>query len=165
MDLRKLLVALCLSALSAPVQSNAQSAARFNAGQNVAPIFEGWLRNPDGSFTMAFGYLNRNYVEHVVVPLGAENNFAPLGPDRGQPEHFYPRLNRYVFTVTVPKDWGRKELVWTLIVHGKTERAVGWLQPEWEIDRKVELAITGRGSTFDSDEIIFKNQPPTLKIS
>jgi hypothetical protein len=29
-------------------------------------------------------------------------------------------------------DWGKKELVWTVTIHGKTERAVGWLQPEWE---------------------------------
>jgi hypothetical protein len=40
-----------------------------------------------------------------------------------------------VFSITVPRDWGnKKEVVWTLTTHGKTERAVGWLQPEWEIE-------------------------------
>ena len=34
----------------------------------------------------------------------------------------------------VPRDWGKKEVVWTLTLRGKTERAVGWLQPEWEIE-------------------------------
>jgi hypothetical protein len=25
-----------------------------------------------------------------------------------QPAHFYPRRQQYVFTVRVPKDWGKK---------------------------------------------------------
>src|SRR5439155_3062291 len=31
---------------------------KFNSGQDVQPIFEGWASNPDGSFAMYFGYLN-----------------------------------------------------------------------------------------------------------
>jgi hypothetical protein len=38
------------------------------------------------------------------------------------------------FSVPVPKDWGKKELVWSVTVRGAAEKAVGWLQPEWEID-------------------------------
>ena len=34
---------------------------RFNAGQAVVPYFEGWIKNPDGTFDMVFGYFNRNY--------------------------------------------------------------------------------------------------------
>ena len=36
---------------------------KYNSGQGVQPIFEGWSHAPDGSFNMHFGYLNRNYVE------------------------------------------------------------------------------------------------------
>ena len=115
---------------------------KFNSGQNIAPIFEGWSRNVDGGFTMHFGYLNRNYVEEIHVPLGPSNNVVPEGPDRGQPTFFYTRTHRYSFSVPVPKDWGRKEVIWTLTVHGKTERAVGWLQPEWEIDDDVRRRNT-----------------------
>src|SRR5437773_455701 len=46
---------------------------RYNSGQPVVPIFEGWERKTDGSFDMLFGYLNRNYVEEVVVPVGPAN--------------------------------------------------------------------------------------------
>ena len=43
---------------------------KFNNGQSVQPIFEGWARNPDGTFSMYFGYINRNYVETPAVPVG-----------------------------------------------------------------------------------------------
>jgi len=36
--------------------------------------------------------------------------------------------------VIVPKDFGKRELFWTLTSRGRTERAVGWLKPEWEIE-------------------------------
>ncbi|SVE22695.1 uncharacterized protein METZ01_LOCUS475549, partial [marine metagenome] len=34
-------------------------------GQTVTPSFEGWYQNPDGSYTLSFGYFNRN-TEEVV---------------------------------------------------------------------------------------------------
>ena len=37
----------------------AQTLHRF--GQSIQPIYEGFERNDDGTFTMWFGYLNRNY--------------------------------------------------------------------------------------------------------
>ena len=42
-----------------------------------------------------------------------------------------------MFKVKVPKDWGKKDLVWTLTSHGKTEKAYGILWPVWEIDHRV----------------------------
>ena len=105
----------------------------FNSGQTVQPFFEGWAHNPDGSFEMHFGYLNRNYVEELQLPIGQDNRMTPDDPDRGQPTFFYPRVNHRVFSVTVPADWGDKELVWQVTVRDETYRAVGWLQPEWEI--------------------------------
>ena len=73
----------------------------FNTGQTIQPIFDGWVHNPDGSYEMHFGYLNRNYVEELAVPIGADNRMSPDGPDRGQPTFFYPRVNRRVFSVPV----------------------------------------------------------------
>jgi hypothetical protein len=126
----------------------------FRSGQNVQPIFDGWSKNPDGSFEMHFGYLNRNHVEELHVPVGTDNIVEPGGPDRGQPTYFYSRFNRRVFSVTVPKDFGKREVVWTLAMRGKTERAVGWLQAEWEIDPNP------RGS----DKSV-KNTPPTIAVT
>ena len=107
---------------------------KYNSGQTVQPIFDGWTKAPDGSYDLHFGYLNRNYVEELSVPVGPDNDIEPGGSDRGQPTYFYTRFNKRAFSVRVPSDWGKKEVVWTLTVRGKSERAVGWLQPEWEIE-------------------------------
>src|SRR5580698_4217022 len=64
-------------------------------GQDVVPVFEGWESNPDGTFEMYFGYMNRNFEENLVIPIGAENGFSPGGADRGQPTFFYPRRQMF----------------------------------------------------------------------
>jgi len=103
-------------------------------GQSVTPIYHGWQQNPDGSYRLYFSYLNRNWEEEVDIPIGANNNVtAPYGPDAGQPTHFYPRQNRWVFTLNVPKDFGDKEVVWTLTAHGQTNRAYATLKPGYAV--------------------------------
>ena len=47
--------------------------------------YEGYLPNPDGSFDLLFGYMNRNFEEHLYVPIGPDNTFEPAPIDRGQP--------------------------------------------------------------------------------
>src|SRR5262245_36372703 len=64
---------------------------QYLSGQNIAPAFEGWMQNGDGTFTMMFGYLNRNYEEHLYIPIGPDNRLDPDGPDQGQPTYFLPR--------------------------------------------------------------------------
>lgn len=119
---------------------------KFNSGQDVQPAFEGWSRNPDGSFSLHFGYLNRNWVEELSIPVGPNNMIEPGGPDRGQPTFFYTRTQRNLFSVVVPKDWGKREVVWTVTANGKTQKAFGWLQPEWEIDPAGGAATGGQTS-------------------
>jgi hypothetical protein len=117
----------------------------YSRGQNVVSAFDGWERHADGTFGMVFSYYNRNYEEMIDVPIGAENNIEPGGPDQGQPTHFLPARHKFVFSVTLPKDWDpKKRLVWTLIVRGKTEKANAFLLPEWEINNQV------RGQNGDS---------------
>lgn len=127
---------------------------KFNQGQAVQPFFDGWSRNDDGSFTMHFGYLNRNYIEEPHIPIGPNNFIEPGGPDRGQPTYFYPRTNRAKFRVQVPKDFGKKEVTWTLISRGQTLKAVGWLQPEWEVS----------SSGAASRVAVTSNKPPVLEL-
>ena len=31
------------------------------SGQSVTPAYEGWFPNSDGTFSLSFGYFNRNY--------------------------------------------------------------------------------------------------------
>jgi hypothetical protein len=106
---------------------------KYDSGQDVQPVYEGWSRAANGSFDLYFGYLNRNWVQKLNVPIGANNNIQPGGPDRGQPTYFYARTNRKVFIVNVPADFGKKELLWTLTVNGKTRTTFGHLRPDWEI--------------------------------
>ena len=137
---------------------------KFKSGQAVVPIYEGWERVPDGSFNMVFGYLNRNHVEELSLPVGAQNGFEPGPADRGQPTYFYPRENHFLFRVNVPKDWDRKkELVWTITANGKTETARATLLDVWEIDRKVE--VSNNGGVQITNELIMRDQPPVIAIA
>jgi len=156
-------IVIAAAALLAQTQST-EVHIRYNSGQSITPIYEGWERVPDGSFNMVFGYLNRNHVEQVSLPVGAQNNFDPGPADRGQPAYFYPRENHFMFRVNVPKDWDRKkEVVWTLTVHGKTETARATLMDIWEIDRQLEVANSG-GGTSVSHALMDKDVPPVVAV-
>jgi hypothetical protein len=156
-----LLVAAAGSAPAGQIQPWDQ---KFSRGQTVVPVYEGWERNPDGSATMVFGYMNRNYEQHVHAPLGPDNKFEPGPPDRGQPEHFMPRRQFFVFKVNVPKDWGDKELIWTLASNGKVEKAYGRLLPTWEIDRLIQVSNDG-GAGGSDNATIDRNQPPNVVVA
>ncbi len=135
---------------------------RWNRGQNIQPVFEGWERNDDGSFTMVFGYLNRNYQEQPVVPVGPNNLFEPGPADRGQPTHFYNRRQQFVFEVRVPADWGReRNLVWMVTHNGRTDRAMGHLWPVWEIDNVVRRQNRGTGFAQGYAD----NQRPRIRLA
>ena len=66
----------------------AQTRYMYMKGESLHPAYEGWWPNPDGSFTMFFGYMNPNWEEEFDVPIGPENTIEPGGPDQGQPTHF-----------------------------------------------------------------------------
>ena len=153
--------ALLLSALPLTVlHSNAQI--HYASGQDVVPVFEGWERNADGTFNMVFGYMNRNYEEHVDIPVGPNNSIDPGGPDHGQPAHFYPRRQEFVFKVKVPGDWGDKDLVWTLERNGKVEKAYGSLLPVYELGTLVYLENRrGAGALTFPEE---PNKPPSIEM-
>jgi hypothetical protein len=163
-----LLAVFCMAATAVDVVRARQSQStelhiRFNSGQAVVPVYEGWERVPDGTFNMVFGYLNRNHVQELSIPVGAQNGFEPGPSDRGQPTYFYPRENHFLFKVNVPKDWDRKrELVWTVAANGKTEVARATLLDIWEIDRKVE--VSNNGGVQVSNELIARDQPPVVAI-
>jgi hypothetical protein len=124
---------------------------RYSRGQSVQPVFEGWSRNPDGSFDMWFGYLNRNYEERLNVKVGADNGFN--GEDMGQPEVFEPRRQMFAFKVNVPATFPKdRDLVWTLKANGVTLKAFGCLWPVWEIDQNTISANRGSRTAIDFDD-------------
>jgi len=140
----------------------ARAQVQYARGQNVAPVFEGWERNSDGTFSMVFGYLNRNYEEELDIPVGPANTVtagAGTSGDQGQPTHFYPRRQRFLFRVVVPKDWNKEQrVIWTLTSQGRTDQAKGWLQPVWELSQDVVIENMGGGVPDPN------NKPPALTI-
>jgi hypothetical protein len=145
-------------------QSTGAQSLSYSRGQNVSPAYEGWEQNPDGSFSFLFGYMNRNWEEEVDVPIGPENMLEPGTPDQGQPTHFLPRRNRFIFKVRVPADWGEKEMIWTLTTKGKTEKAYATLRIDSKVDDVVKASETGALGAGTSSPEVRSNKPPVLKL-
>jgi hypothetical protein len=143
---------------------NTPAQTMFLRGQNVQPVFEGWQQNSDGTYSFLFGYLNRNYEEEPFIAVGASNTFEPGPADRGQPTHFYARRQQFVFAVTVPADWGKKELVWTLTHYGQKATAVASLAPVWMLEEGVWKANRGSGINGRTSKVIPINKPPTVTV-
>jgi len=163
--IRRSLCAVALAAVSAAFAADAAQAqlpehlrdyplAQLRpSGDLIAPFFDGWFANPDGTYTYQFGYMNRNTEEVVDIPLGPQNyleirhdghaepaeQFRPgrtglgsyPGFDGVQPTRFYvydrPGFNgkreRGTFAVTVPDK--ETEVVWTLSHAGHTYSVPG----------------------------------------
>ena len=103
-------------------------------GLGVAPFFDGWYQNPDGTVTFSFGYSNLNRNEVAEIQLGPDNFIVPKEYDGRQPTSFPPATassagddggggrrerERGVFTVTVPAGF-KGDVVWTLRHQGQT---------------------------------------------
>lgn len=156
---RFVVVAMLLGCVGLAAQAEFANNLKYDSGQDVQPVFEGWARVADGSFDLYFGYLNRNWVQKLHVPIGAANNIQPGGPDRGQPTFFDTRTHRKVFTVNVPADFGKQELVWTLAVNGRTRTVYGHLKSDWEMTR--DGGAAGTQTTQEAR----RNQAPTLALA
>lgn len=141
---------LAIMAGSAAAQAPLAPAAA--TGQTATPAFEGWYRNPDGTFNLSFGYFNRNTTEVLSIPIGPDNFVSPGDANQGQPSYLYPRRNWGVFAVKVPADFGDKnKVVWTVRIRGQTFSVPGSLREEWQID-----ALEGEAGS--------NNTPPVLSF-
>ena len=137
----------------------------YSSGQNVSPAYEGWEIGTDGRKYFVFGYMNRNWVEELDVPIGPDNTFNIGSADQGQPTHFLPRRNRFVFRVPVPEGFkDTDELIWTLTTQGKTEKAYASLRLDYQIDDVVRASETGALGAGSSSPEIRANRPPTIEI-
>ena len=104
-------------------------------GQRVAPFFDGFYENPDGTITLSFGYSNFNREQTIEIPLGPDNFIEPKEFDGRQPTSFPTTpgtgptgarrdRERGVFTVTVPAGF-KGDVVWTLRHAGQTHKVPG----------------------------------------
>jgi hypothetical protein len=134
------------------------------SGDSLQPAFEGWERNPDGTYSFWFGYLNRNWAQELNIPVGPNNDIEPGGPDRGQPEFFQTgernRRQMFAFKVVVPANWPKdRDVIWTVTANGTTLKAFASLRPDYMID--VNVISANRGAQRDTDPVN-KNTPPTI---
>lgn len=167
------------AALLLAARADAQTRFMYLRGQSIHPAYEGWMPNDDGSFDLYFGYMNSNWEEEFDIPVGQENYFSstdagglddleldafrPGEADQGQPTHFYPQRNPFLFTVRVPADFGERELVWTLTSNGRTNRAYASLKNDYRIDPQV--ISTEVGGAFGSlDDRLRENIPPKIDV-
>ncbi|MCH2461888.1 MAG: hypothetical protein MK335_01430 [Gemmatimonadetes bacterium] len=160
--------------------ADAQTRFMYLRGQTVSPAFEGWWPNDDGTFTLFFGYMNSNWEQEFDIPIGPDNYFMTTEAgrlddlerdaydaseaDQGQPAHFYPRRNPFLFTVRVPQDFADgTELVWTLTSRGKVHRAYASLAKDYRIDPQV--ISTEVGGAFGSlSDALRSNIPPEIDV-
>jgi len=111
-----------------------------DSGQSITGAFEGWFPNKDGSFSILVGYYNRNQKQALDIAVGPENRIEPGGPDRGQPTHFLPGRQWGIFTIRVPKDFGEKQLTWTIVANGKTTAIPLNVRTLWEVQPFAEAS-------------------------
>jgi hypothetical protein len=129
-----------------------------DSGSSITGAFEGWFRNPDGSFSLLLGYYNRNRIQEVDIPIGPDNRIEPGGPDRGQPTHFMPGRGWGLFTVKAPSDFGKSKITWTIVANGKTTVIPAGLHTDYEISPFREVAV---GNT--PPEIRFEENGPSMR--
>jgi hypothetical protein len=124
-----------------------------SAGQSVTAAYEGWFKNPDGSFSLLFGYFNRNLQEELDIPIGDNNRMEPGPPDQGQPTHFLPRRQWGLFTVTVPENFGTQKLTWTIVVNGQATAVPAHLDARWEIAPFSDVGIGNTPPLISFEEV------------
>jgi hypothetical protein len=143
------------------------STPKLGFGASVTPAYDGWFDNPDGTHTFVIGYYNRNWSQEVDIPIGPDNHFEPGEPDRGQPTHFLPRRQWGVFVISVPKDFGKSSLTWTLVANGQTTVIPMDLDPLWVVApfKDVALGNTPPGVRFEAEGATHQGPPNGISRS
>ena len=125
---------------------------RHESGASVTGSFEGWFKNPDGTYSLLLGYFNRNVEQELDIPIGPNNRIEPGGPDQGQPTHFLPGRQWGLFAIKVPADFGDKKLTWTIVANGQTMVIPADLKVDYEISPFEEAAVRNTPPVLSFDE-------------
>ena len=137
--------------LASATQSSAQVPATVRQfGAPVAPMFEGWYRNSDGTATILVGFFNPNKSQTVDLPVSNLNRFSPGTEDRGQPTHFPPGRSWGVLTLRVPGDFDGN-LTWTLTANDQPATIPVHLEAPYFIEPFRDAADG--------------NEPPTIRFA
>jgi len=127
--------------------------------QPIYPAYDGFLLNPDGSYTLAFAYFSHN-AEVVTIPPGPNNSFTPTPGDRFQPTTFKPGHWRFQCVMVVGPEFDGK-MVWTLTYAGTTTgTSQRMMQSNWNLVEgaadlaKIDYAKAPRGVCINRAPIV-----------
>jgi hypothetical protein len=136
-----------------------EAAAQRN--QPIYPAYDGFLKNADGSYTLAFGYFSHNG-EDVQIPPGPDNAIIPEPGDRQQPMVFKPGHWRFQCVMVVSADVAanvRWKLTYAGTSTGTSERM---LQSNWNlVEGAAEL---GRIDFAKVPKGVCLNRAPTVRL-
>ena len=119
-------------------------------GAQVAPMFEGWYQNDDGTATVLIGFFNPNSEQTIDLPVGELNRFEPGPEDLGQPTHFPPGRSWGVTSIQVPGDFDGN-LRWVLTANDQPASIPVHLEAPYFIE-PLRNAADG-------------NEPPTIRFA
>jgi hypothetical protein len=131
------------------------------SGASITGAFEGWFKNPDGTFSLLLGYFNRNTKQELDIPIGPNNRIEPGAPDQGQPTHFLPGRQWGMFAIKVPADFGKSKLTWTVAANGQPMVIPASLNPDYEISPFNEAAVGNTPPVLRFEEAGPSTQGPT----
>jgi hypothetical protein len=129
--------------------------------QPIYPVYDGFLKNPDGSYTLSFAYFSHN-AETVTIAPGPANQFLQAPADRMQPTVFLPGHWRFQCVMVVGPEFDGK-MIWSLNYGGTTTgSSERMLQSNWNLVegaeelKKIDYAKVPKG--------VCLNRPPTLRV-
>tara|TARA_Y100000588_G_scaffold393638_1_gene510437 strand:+ start:873 stop:1844 length:972 start_codon:yes stop_codon:yes gene_type:complete len=169
--------------------ADAEAQTMYLEGQRLFPAFDGWEQQDDGSVLLWFGYYNENWQQEFDLPVGPDNYFSivevgadpsleadeafepaysPQMAEQGQPTHFFPRRNPFLFTIPIPDPAEfsgpeDRQLVWTLTANGKTQRVYASLSPNYAVDGQSMSTDMG-GNYGSTHQDLRSNIPPEVEI-
>jgi hypothetical protein len=149
---------LMVLAIAAPVGVRAQTL------QPVYVQYDGYVRNKDGGFTLAFGYDNLNGVD-VTIPPGDANGFAPAPGDRHQPVLFRKGRHRFACVLVVDESFDGR-LLWTVKFAGKSNTTtLKGLDPLYELELKSEKRVLTGLDVAAVPKNVCINRAPVIQIA
>lgn len=152
-----------LSLLTAAVLVVSALATPASAQQNqpIYPAYDGFVKNADGSMTIAFAYFSHNSTP-VTIPPGPNNMFGTGQADRMQPTVFKPGHWRFQCVMIVPPDFDGK-LSWNLNYGDKkTGTSQNMLQSNWFLVEGADELSKLDFKTLPKNVCL--NRPPQVRV-
>ena len=110
--------------------------------------YDGFVRNPDASLTLAFGYYNLNQVDVSIEP-GADNRFLVGAGDRQQPALFLVGRHRFACVMVVPDNFDGG-LQWQVSFAGHTSTTTArMMDPRYALEEASAVRVLETAEGLD----------------